>query len=155
MKMVILIATAVAWVAFVAVTAAQQKPALSHPALSVASTPAPAPVPSSTPGKTSPARMEKYTGTVERVNEKGKTIVVKGKKDILTFVVDDKTKIIRGEKDIPFAEVKKEMGVAVDYRKEGDVMVAASIRVAAPKVVSKEKTPEIPAEKTPAEVPKK
>jgi hypothetical protein len=158
MKKVILIATAVAWVAFLAVTAAQQKPAPSHPETSVTSIPAPAP--SSTPEKTktekmSPARMEKYAGTVEKVNETEKTIVVKGKKETLTFVVDNKTKIIRGGKDMPFAEVKKEMNVAVDYRKEGDMMVAASIRVAAPKVVSKEKTPETPAEKKPVEAPKK
>jgi hypothetical protein len=84
-----------------------------------------------------------------------KTIVVKGKKDTLTFVVDDKTKIIRGGKDMPFADVKKEMSVAVDYKKEGDLMVAASIRIAAPKTVPKEKTPETPAEKKPAEAPKK
>jgi hypothetical protein len=158
MKNVVLIITAVAWVAFVAVTAAQQKPAPSHPATTVASTPAP--VPSPTPEKTktektNPARMEKYAGTVERVDEAGKTIVVKGKKDTLTFVVDDKTKITRGGKNMPFADVKKEMSVAVDYKKEGNLMVAASIRVAAPKVVSKEKTPETPAEKKPAEAPKK
>jgi hypothetical protein len=153
MKNVVLIITAVAWVAFVAVTAAQQKPAPSHPATTVASTPAP--VPSPTPEKTNPARMEKYAGTVERVDEAVKTIVVKGKKDTLTFVVDDKTKIIRGGKDMPFADVKKEMSVAVDYKKEGDLMVAASIRIAAPKVVPKEKTPETPAEKKPAEAPKK
>lgn len=158
MKNVVLIITAVAWVAFVAVTAAQQKPPPSHPATTVASTPAP--VPSPTPEKTktekmNPARIEKYAGTVERVDEAGKTVVVKGKKDTLTFVVDDKTKIIRGGKNMPFADVKKEMSVAVDYRKEGDTMVAASIRVAAPKVVSKEKAPEKPAEKKPAEAPKK
>ena len=144
MKKVILIVTAVAWVAFVAVTVAQQKPTPSHPATTVASTPAP--VPSPTPERTNPARTEKYAGTVERVDEAGKTIVVKGKKDTLTFVVNDKTKIIRGGKDMPFADVKKEMSVAVDYRKEGGLMVAASIRVAAPKAVPKEKTPEKPAE---------
>ena len=149
MKKVVFVIAAVAWVAFVAVTAAQQKLPPSHPATTVASTPAP--VPSPTPEKTktektNPARMEKYVGTVERVNEAEKTIVVKGKKDTLTFVVDDKTKIIRGGKDIPFADVKKEMSVAVDYRKEGDLMVAASIRVAAPKTVPKEKAPEKHAE---------
>jgi hypothetical protein len=153
MKKVILIATVVVWVVFVAVTAAQQKPAPSYPATSAASTlssvPSPAPEKAKME-KTNPARMEKYAGTVERVDEAGKTIVVKGKKDTLTFVVDDKTKIIRGGKDMPFADVKKEMSVAVDYRKEGGLMVAASIRVAAPKVVSKEKTPE-----KPADVPKK
>ena len=149
MKNVVLVITAVAWVAFVAVTAAQQKPAPSYPPTTVASTPAPVPSPApekTKTEKTNPARMEKYAGTVERVNEAGKTIIVKGKKDTLTFVVDDKTKIIRGGKDMPFSDVKKEMSVAVDYKKEGDTMVAASIRVAAPKAVPKEKAPEKPAE---------
>jgi len=33
------------------------------------------------------------------------------------------------------------MGVAVDYKTEGDLKIAVSIRVAAPKVVPREKVP--------------
>lgn len=68
----------------------------------------------------------------------------------MTFVVDDKTKIIRGGKDMPFSDLKKEMGVAVDYKTEGDRKIALTIRVAAPKAVPREKVPQ-----TPPESPKK
>ncbi len=94
--------------------------------------------------------MEKFAGTIERVDEVGKTLVVKGKKDALTFTVDDRTKIIRGGKEMPFSDLKKEMGAAVDYKTEGDRKTAVSIRVAAPKAVPREKIPE-----TPAEAPRK
>jgi hypothetical protein len=80
-----------------------------------------------------------------------KAIVVKGKVKeevkTLTFATDDKTKITKGGKDMPFADLKKEMTVAVQYAKVGDKMIAATIKAAAPKAAPKKETP--------AEAPKK
>jgi hypothetical protein len=138
MKKVILILSVLAWITSASVTASQQKTATEK---SVTTTPPPPPVSSPVLGK-----LEKIAGTIERVDDAGKILVVKGKKDSLTFVVDDKTKIIRGGKDMPFSDLKKEMGVAVDYKTEGDRKIALTIRVAAPKAVPKERVPETPPE---------
>jgi hypothetical protein len=153
MKKVFLIVTAVVWVASAAAIVAQQK----STALKPATTPTSPPVSTTSPApekakaeQTATERMEKFAGTIERIDEVGKIFVVKGRKDSLTFTVDDKTKIIRGGKDMPFSDLKKEMVVAVDYKREGDRKIAVSVRVAAPKAVPREKVPE-----TPSETPKK
>jgi hypothetical protein len=149
MKKVLLIVTAVAWVASAAVIVAQQKTTpvkpVTTPTSPPASTTSPVPEKAKTE-KTATERMEKFAGTIERVDEVGKILVVKGRKDTLTFTVDDNTKIIRGGKDTPFSDLKKEMGVAVDYKTEGERKIATSIRVAAPKAVPREKAAEAPAE---------
>jgi hypothetical protein len=90
--------------------------------------------------------MEKFAGTIESADGAEKILFVKGRKDLLSFIVDDKTKIIRGGKDMPFSDLKKEMGVAVDYKVDRDRRIAVSIRVAAPKAVPREKAPETPTE---------
>ncbi len=47
----------------------------------------------------------------------------------LIFVVDDKAKITKAGKDMPFAELKKGMHVSVKCRKHGDKMIAVRIKV--------------------------
>jgi hypothetical protein len=154
-KMVILVGM-LTLVAFVAVATAQPKPAPATPATTVAPAPAVAPAPEKAKAEKpkAAAKMEKFSGTVDKVDEMAKTIAIKGKKDTMTFTVGDKTKITKGGKDTPLAELKKDMGVSVEYMKEGDKMMAGSIRVAAPKAAPKAKAAEKPAEK-PAEAPKK
>jgi len=49
----------------------------------------------------------------------------------LIFDVDDKTRITNAGKDMPFAELKKGMRVAIKYRKNGDKMIAVRIKVLA------------------------
>jgi hypothetical protein len=140
MKKIILLVALVTFVAFASGVMAQQKPAPAKPA----TTPAPAPAPV-------PSKLEKFSGTIDKVDEMAKAIVVKGKvkkeEKILTFGIDDKTKITKGGKDMPFADLKKEMTVAVQYAKVGDKMIAATIKAAAPKAAPKKETP--------AEAPKK
>jgi hypothetical protein len=140
MRKLILLVALLTLVAFVSVAIAQQKPAPAKPA----TTPAPAPAPA-------PAKMEKFSGVVDNVDEIAKAIVVKGKvkkeEKTLTFATDDKTKITKGGKDMPFADLKKDMSVAVEYKKAADKMIAATIKVAAPKAAPKKETP--------AEAPKK
>jgi len=130
MKKVILLVALVTFVAFASGVMAQQKPAPAKPA----TTPAPAAAPA-------PTELEKFSGVIYKVDEMAKAIAVKGKvkkeEKTLTFATDDKTKIMRGGKDVSFADLKKEMTVAVQYTKVGDKMVAATINVAAPKAAPK------------------
>ncbi len=140
MKKLILLVALVTFVAFASGVMAQQKPAPAKPGTTTAPAPAPA-----------PAELEKFSGTIDKVDEMAKSIVVKGKakkeEKTLTFATDDKTKITKGGKDMPFADLKKDMTVAVQYAKVGDKMVAATINVAAPKAPPKKEKP--------AEAPKK
>lgn len=121
MKKVILLIALMTLVAFTSGVMAQQKPAPTKPA----ATPIPA-----------PAEVEKFIGMIEKVDQMAKAIVVKGKvkkeEKTLTFVVDDKTKIQKAGKDVPFADLKKDMQVSVEYKKEGEKMIATMIKVAAP-----------------------
>ncbi len=79
-------------------------------------------------------KMAKFRGTVEKVDEAGKTVEVKGKKtEPLTFSTDDKTKIMLGGKEVSFADLKKGQHVVVEYRKEGTKPTAVTITEATPK----------------------
>ncbi len=125
MKKMILLVTLLTLVAFVSGALAQQKPA-----------PAPAPAPAA-PAKEEKPKIEKFTGVVEKVDEMAKAVVVKDKKGEKTFAVDDKTKITKGGKDMAFAELKKGMNVSVEYKKDGEKLVAVAIKAAAPKAAPK------------------
>ena len=121
MKKVILLIALMTLVAFTSGVMAQQKTAPAKPAAPL--TPA-------------PANVEKFIGTIEKVDQMAKAIVVKGKvkkeEKTLTFATDDKTKIQRAGKDVFFADLKKEMQVSVEYKKEGEKIIATMIKVAAP-----------------------
>jgi hypothetical protein len=149
MKKMILLVALLTVVAFVSGVMAQQKPAEK------AAAPAPAKPAATAPAeKPKAAKAEKFAGAVEKIDEAAKAIVVKDKKGEKTFAIDDKTKITKAGKDMPFAEVKKGMNVSVQYKKDGDKMVAVAIRIAAPKATKEMKAEEKPAPK-PAEAPKK
>jgi len=81
--------------------------------------------------------MERFFGTIEKVNELRKTIDVKGKvkkeKKTLTFSINDRTKIARAKKELSMTNLKNGMDVLVEYKKEGDTLIAAVIKVSAPK----------------------
>jgi hypothetical protein len=127
MKKLILLVVLLTLAAFVSGAIAQQKPAPAKPA----TTPAPA-----------PAKLEKFSGVVDKVDEMTKAIVVKGKvkkqeEKTLNFATDEKTKITRAGKDMPFGDLKKDMHVIVEYKKDGEKMTAATVKVAAPKAAPK------------------
>ncbi len=121
MKKMILLIGLMTLVAFTSGVMAQQKPAPAKQAV---------------PPTPAPAKVEKFIGMIEKVDETAKAIVVKGKvkkeEKTLTLVIDDKTKIQKAGKDVPFADLKKEMQVSVEYKKEGEKMIATMINVAAP-----------------------
>ena len=83
------------------------------------------------------SNMERFLGTIEKVNEPRKTIDIKGKvkkeKKTLTFGINDRTTITRAKKELSMANLKKGMDVLVEYKKEGDQLIAVAIKVSAPK----------------------
>jgi hypothetical protein len=163
MKKLILVVAFLTMVAFVSGVMAQGTKAPAPAPAKAAGTAAPAPAPAKAPAPEKAAKVEKFAGMVEKVDEAAKAVVVKGKKDEKTFVIDDKTKITKGGKDMPLADLKKGMNVSLEYKKDGDKMVAVAMKAAAPKAASKEKKEKAvaPAEKNeapapkPAEAPKK
>ena len=147
MKKMILIVALITLVAFVSGAMAQQKPAPAPAKPAATAAPAPAPAPPEKP------KLEKFSGVIEKVDEMAKAIDVKGKMKkeakTLTIAVDDKTKITKGKKTMAFADLKNGMHVSVEYKKDGDKMIAVAIKAAAPKAAAKK------AEEKPAEAPKK
>ena len=150
MKKALLLVALLTLVAFVSGAMAQQKPAPAKPA----TTAAPAPAPAAPEKPKAAAKMEKASGAIAKVDEAAKSIVVKVKKAEKAFVVDDKTKITKGKDSLAFADLKKDMNVSIEYKKEGDKMIATAIKVSVPKAAPKEKKAEEKPAK-PAEAPKK
>jgi hypothetical protein len=93
------------------------------------------------PAKEEKPKIEKFSGVIEKLDEMAKTFVVKGKvkkqEQSLTFAIDDKTKIARAGKAMTLADLKEKMSVSVQYKKEGDKLIAGKVTVAAPKAVRK------------------
>ena len=151
MKKIILLIALITLVAFVSGAMAQQKttPAPTKAAPAPAVTPTPA-APPAIKAKAAPVKKEKFSGVIEKIDEMGKAITVKGKKDEKTFATDDQVKITKGKETLSFADLKKEMNVSVEYKKDGDKLIALSIKASAPKAAAKKAK-----EKKPAEEPKK
>ena len=110
------------------------------------------------PAKPAPApKMEKFSGAIAKVDGPAKTfdvkkmVTVKGKKEekVMTFATDAKTKITKGKEVKAFADLKAGMDVSVEYTVEMGKNVASTVKIASPKAAPK------PAEKKPAEAPKK
>ncbi len=137
MKKLILLVAVLTMVVFVSGVMAQQKPAPAPAKPMGTGAPAPA--------AEKPMKVEKFSGTVEKVDEAAKMVDVKMKKKTMSFAIDDQTKITKGGKEMALADVKKGMHVSIEYKKEGDKMIATAIKASAPKAAKKE----------PAEAPKK
>ncbi len=123
-------------VAFVSGVMAQQKPA---------------------PAQTAPAestKMEKFSGVIEKVDQASKDVVVQFHKEKMTFSLGDQTKIMEGKKEVSFTDLKKGMWASVEYKKEGNTLMAESMRVGMRNVMAKKEVPsevkkENPSEKAP------
>ena len=139
MKKAILLVALLTLVAFVSVAMAQPKPAAPEkPAAAAEKAPAKAPAP----------KAEKFAGEVKNVDAMAKTFVVAKGKNEKTFATADDTKITKGKETLKFEDLKAGMNVAVEYKKDGDKMVATAVKASAPKAAAKktEKAPEKPAE---------
>jgi Cu/Ag efflux protein CusF len=127
MKKSILFVVVLTLVAFVsgAIAAAPPKAATTAPAPA-----APA---------ASPAKVEKFSGEVKNVDTMAKSVVVAKEKVEKTFGVTAETKIAKGKEALKFEDLKAGMNVAVEYKKDGDKLIAATIKAAAPKASPKAK----------------
>jgi len=105
--------------AFVSGVMAQQKPA---------ATPAPT-TQQSKPAAQQP-KLEKFSGTVEKVDSAKKEVSVKQGKEEMTFSLAEKAKIMEGKKEVSLNDLKKGTNVSVEYTKEGTKLTAESISVA-------------------------
>jgi len=100
--------------------------------------PKPAEKPAAAPAKKAEApKAAKFAGTIDKVDDMAKAIDVKGKvkkeEKTMTFATGADTKITRGKDTLSFGDLKQGMGVQVEYKKEGDKMIATAIKAAAPK----------------------
>jgi uncharacterized protein YpmB len=134
MKKMFFLLTLLTLVAFVSGVMAIRKPA-----------PEPAPeAPASTvPGKPMMEKTEKFSGVIEKVDPKGKIIVVKGKmmkeEKVMTFVIDDRTKITKGKTSMTIGDLKKDMQISVEYKREMNRTIAVAIEVSVLKNVPRKK----------------
>jgi hypothetical protein len=132
MKKMLLLVTLLAWVSIVSVAIAIQKPAPD---------PAPAAPVSTEPVKPMMEKkiekIDKFSGLIEKVDEMGKAIIVRGKmmkeEKTLTFAINDKTKITKGKTTMTLGDLKKDMQVSIEYKKEMNKMIAVTIEVSVPK----------------------
>jgi len=109
-------------VAFVSDGMAQQKPA---------------------PAPTAPAQKplwEKVRGVIEKVDQAKKEVLVQGEKEKMTFSVGEQTRISEVSTKLSLSDLKKGMSVTVEYKKEGNKLLAEWIDVTK-KVEAKKQTP--------------
>jgi hypothetical protein len=134
MKKRVLLLTVLALITFVSGVMAIRKPAPE---------PAPESPATTTPGKPVMEKTEKFSGVIEKVDGRGKMVVVKGnmtkEEKTLTFIVDDRTKITQGKTSMTIGDLKKDMQVSIEYRKEMNKMIAVTIEVSVPKNAPKKK----------------
>lgn len=138
MKKMLLLVTLLTLVSIVSVAIAIQKPAPDPASVAPVST---EPVKPMTEKKME--KMEKFSGLIEKVDEMGKAIVVRGKmmkeEKTLTFAINDKTKITKGKTTMTPGDLKKDMQVSIEYKKEMNKMIAVTIEVSIPKDAPKRK----------------
>ena len=126
MKKAILLVVLLTLMAFVSGTIAAAPP-------KAATTPAPA------APATTKVKLEKFTGDIKSVDAMAKSIVVAKAKEEKTFVVTADVKIIKGKETLKFEDLKAGMNVVVGYKKDGEKLIAAIIKVSAPKAPPKAK----------------
>jgi Cu/Ag efflux protein CusF len=122
MKKTILFVVVISLVAFVSGAIAAAPPKTETPA----ATPA-------------PAKIEKFNGEVKNVDAMAKSIAVAKGKVEKGFAVTADTKITKGKEALKLEDLKAGMNVAVEYKKDGDKLIATSIKAAAPKASPKAK----------------
>jgi Cu/Ag efflux protein CusF len=95
-----------------------------------------APAPAA-PASTKPAKLDKFSGEVKNVDAMAKSIAVAKGKQEKTFATDETTKIMKGKEALKLEDLKAGMNVSIEYKKEGDKMIAVAIKASAPKAAPK------------------
>lgn len=140
MKKLILLVVMLTLVAFVSGVMAQPKPAPQKPAATDTAAAVPAKA-----KEMKAEKMQKFSGTIAKVDEMGKMVEVKGKmkkeEKSMSFMTNDTTKITKGKETMKMADLKEGMTASVEYKKDGDKMIAATIKISAPKAAPKKEEP--------------
>jgi xylose isomerase len=94
--------------------------------------------------KTTPApKVEKFSGAIATIDAMAKTFDVKKKmkkeEKVMTFAIDEKTKITKGKEVKSFADLKEGMEVFVQYKVEMGKNMASAIKISTPKAAPKPK----------------
>jgi len=128
MKKMILLVVMLTLAAFVlgAVAAAPPKEATTAPALAA-------------PATTAPVKMQKFTGEIKSMDAMAKSIVVTQGKLEKSFLITADTKITKGKQALKFEDLKEGLHIHIEYVKEMDKNVAATIKTYPPKAHPKEK----------------
>jgi len=78
-------------------------------------------------------RLAMFRSVIEKIDDAAKTIEVRGKvAGPLTFFTNENTKIIVGNKEASFADLKIGLFVVVEYKQEGTKFIAVTITEGAP-----------------------
>ncbi len=85
--------------------------------------------PAASSAPSAPAKMEKFSGTIEKIDQAAKEIVLKKGKEEKTFSWDDQTKFMQGKKQLAFSDLKKGERVSVQYKAEGNKLTAEKVTV--------------------------
>ncbi len=85
--------------------------------------------PAASSAPSAPAKMEKFSGTIEKIDQAAKEIVLKKGKEEKTFSWDDQTKFMQGKKQLAFSDLKKGEHVSVQYKAEGNKLTAGKVTV--------------------------
>ncbi len=109
------------------------------------------PKPAATPAASAPVTAapaqktswEKGSGVIEKVDEAKKEVIVQAPKEKMTFSAAEQTKISEVSAKLPFSDLKKGMSVTVEYKKEGNKLVAQWIDVTKRVEAKKETTAEV------------
>ena len=104
---------------------------------------------SSTPAATAPvSRLERFNGVIVKVDEATRDALVQFHKEKMSFSFNDQTNIAEGSKGLTFNDLKKGLWASIEYRKEGDKLMAETVHVSMP-LVAKVAKKENPSEKAP------
>ncbi len=87
------------------------------------------PAAQSVPSAPAKAKMEKFSGTLEKMDQAAKEIVVRKGSNEKTFSWGDQTKFMQGKKELSFSDLKKGERVSVRYKMEGDKLTAEKVYV--------------------------
>lgn len=72
---------------------------------------------------------EKSKGVIEKVDKMKKEIVLKTESGAMTFATDQHTIISKWTQKLPWSGLKKGMPATIEYRKEGNMIVATWVDV--------------------------
>ncbi len=85
--------------------------------------------PAASSAPSAPVKIEKFSGTIEKIDAAAKEIALKKGKEEKTFSWGDQTKFMQGKKQLTFSDLKKGERVFVQYKMEGNKLTAEKVNV--------------------------